>query len=149
MYEGMDPGIKRECEERVTCGGGGSGGGIASEDLGSKLTQPADHQSETLNLTKQMSTSGAGGSPPTQRVLPSLLSSLVTSGSSLRSAGDAYQAHFPLSPVRRLVCRLLTDGLAIPEFQRQLQEVTSFPVRPFVLPFLQSNIPLLRERIEK
>ena len=52
MYEGMDPGIKRECEERVTCGGGGSGGGIASEDLGSKLTQPADHQSETLNLTK-------------------------------------------------------------------------------------------------
>ena len=52
MYEGMDPGIKRECEERVTCGGGGSGGGIASEDLGSKLTQPADQQSETLNLTK-------------------------------------------------------------------------------------------------
>merc|ERR1719341_1279301 len=171
MYEGMDPGIKRECEERVTCGGGGSGGGIASEDLGSKLTQPADQQSETLNLTKQMSTNGAGGSPPTQRVLPSLLSSLVTSGSSLRSAGDAYQAHFPLSPVkrflcslikfgedisaatgdtvRRLVCRLLTDGLAIPDFQRQLQEVTSFPVRPFVLPFLQSNIPLLRERIEK
>ena len=76
---------------------------------------------------------------------------------------------------------LQTDGLAIPDFQRQLQEVksnsnqsshheqssigsnlesdavqadasqkvTSFPVRPFVLPFLQSNIPLLRERIEK
>jgi len=161
----MDPGIKKESEERVTCADASLS---AAEDLGSKSSQPSDQQSETLNLTKQMS----GATPPTQRVLPSLLSSLVTSGGgSLRSAGDAYQAHFPLSPVkrflcslikfgedisaatgdtvRRLVCRLLTDGLAIPDFQRQLQEVTSFPVRPFVLPFLQSNIPLLRERIEK
>ena len=29
------------------------------------------------------------------------------------------------------------------DFHRVLQEVTSFPLRPFVLPFLQANIPLL------
>ena len=35
------------------------------------------------------------------------------------------------------------------EYDDDDAQVTSFPVRPFVLPFLQSNIPLLRERIEK
>ena len=56
-YEGMDPGIKRESEERVTCANGGTSG-TATEDLGSKTTQLADQQSETLNLTKVLIFSG-------------------------------------------------------------------------------------------
>ena len=45
----MDPGIKKESEERVTCGDGVLS---APEDLGSKSSQSSDQQSETLNLTK-------------------------------------------------------------------------------------------------
>ncbi len=35
------------------------------------------------------------------------------------------------------------------EFHRQLQEVTNFPLRPFVLPFLHTNIPLLQRDIAR
>ena len=53
-----------------------------------------------------MSTSGAGGSPPTQRVLPSLLSSLVTrwaSHQSPRSPGEPVTSHqSPVTQVTRL-----------------------------------------------
>ena len=48
----MDPGIKKESEERVTCADGSFSLSAAPEDLGSKSNQPSDQQSETLNLTK-------------------------------------------------------------------------------------------------
>ena len=49
IYGEMDPGIKKESEERVTCADASLS---AAEDLGSKSSQPSDQQSETLNLTK-------------------------------------------------------------------------------------------------
>ena len=45
-------------------------------------------------------------------------------------------------------CTILQVGFTpVPEFIKQLQLTTSFPVRPFVLPFLQSNIHRLREEV--
>ena len=37
----------------------------------------------------------------------------------------------------------------MPEFLKQLQLTTSFPVRPFVLTFLQSNVHMLREEVQR
>ncbi|CAG7785086.1 unnamed protein product, partial [Allacma fusca] len=37
--------------------------------------------------------------------------------------------------------------LSIEEFHHSLQEVTSFPLRPFVLPFLRAHLPLLQREI--
>jgi hypothetical protein len=39
--------------------------------------------------------------------------------------------------------------VSVAEFHRQLQEVTNFPLRPFVLPFLHTNIPLLQRDIAR
>ena len=39
---------------------------------------------------------------------------------------------------------LLQAGtISVSDFHQVLQEVTNFPLRPFVLPFLKANIPLL------
>lgn len=51
--------------------------------------------------------------------------------------------------VKRNVISLLVGNTSVPEFLRQLQLITSFPVRPFVLPFLQSNVPKLREDLKR
>ena len=51
--------------------------------------------------------------------------------------------------VKRNVISLLVGNTTVPEFLRQLQLITSFPVRPFVLPFLQSGIPKLREDLKR
>ena len=51
--------------------------------------------------------------------------------------------------VRRNVVSLLGGTISVPEFLRQLQMVTTFPVRPFVLPFLQANISRLRDEIQR
>lgn len=37
--------------------------------------------------------------------------------------------------------------MSIEEFHQQLQETTSFPLRPFVLPFLRAHLPLLHRDI--
>jgi len=51
--------------------------------------------------------------------------------------------------VKKIVFDLVVDKISISQFQRQLQDVTTFPVRPFVLPFLHTNIPILRDRVVK
>lgn len=51
--------------------------------------------------------------------------------------------------VRRNVVSLVAGNISVPEFLRQLQLLTTFPVRPFVLPFLQSNIPKLRDELQR
>ena len=38
---------------------------------------------------------------------------------------------------------LQAGTISVGDFHHVLQEVTNFPLRPFVLPFLKANIPLL------
>ncbi|XP_014298403.1 uncharacterized protein LOC103579322 isoform X3 [Microplitis demolitor] len=49
--------------------------------------------------------------------------------------------------VRTLIFGLLSGGLAVEEFHTSLQEVTNFPLRDFVLPYLKHTLPLLRRNI--
>ncbi|XP_018324931.1 protein CBFA2T1 [Agrilus planipennis] len=49
--------------------------------------------------------------------------------------------------VRSLVLSLVSSNLSIEEFHHSLQEVTNFPLRPFVLPFLKAHLPLLQREI--
>ena len=112
--------------------------------------------------------------PPTQRVMPSTVGmaavrrGLGMAGFSLFSPGqdntdtdkvkkflmtlitfsEGISASAGAS-VKRLVDSLLLGSVSVPEFLRQLQLVTTFPVRPFVLPFLQSHVPRLTEEIKR
>ncbi|KAB0804766.1 hypothetical protein PPYR_01736 [Photinus pyralis] len=49
--------------------------------------------------------------------------------------------------VRSLVLNLVSANLSVEEFHHSLQEVTNFPLRPFVLPFLRAHLPLLQREI--
>ncbi|XP_069179794.1 protein CBFA2T3 isoform X3 [Procambarus clarkii] len=50
--------------------------------------------------------------------------------------------------VRHLVLGLLSGGVSVEEFHGSLQEVTHFPLRPFVLPFLRSHLPFLQRELQ-
>ncbi|XP_023680114.1 protein CBFA2T1-like isoform X1 [Paramormyrops kingsleyae] len=49
--------------------------------------------------------------------------------------------------VRTLVLGLVNSTLTIEEFHSKLQEATNFPLRPFVVPFLKANLPLLQHEL--
>ncbi|XP_005411087.1 PREDICTED: protein CBFA2T3 isoform X5 [Chinchilla lanigera] len=49
--------------------------------------------------------------------------------------------------VRVLVLGLVNSTLTIEEFHSKLQEATNFPLRPFVIPFLKANLPLLQREL--
>ncbi|XP_067052443.1 protein CBFA2T3-like isoform X7 [Acropora muricata] len=49
--------------------------------------------------------------------------------------------------VRGLVMNLVNSTISIEEFHAQLQEATNFPLRPFVIPFLKANLPLLQREL--
>ncbi|XP_010006725.1 PREDICTED: protein CBFA2T3 isoform X3 [Chaetura pelagica] len=49
--------------------------------------------------------------------------------------------------VRTLVLGLVNSTLTIEEFHAKLQEATNFPLRPFVIPFLKANLPLLQREL--
>ncbi|XP_046842209.1 protein CBFA2T1-like isoform X2 [Xenia sp. Carnegie-2017] len=49
--------------------------------------------------------------------------------------------------VRGLVLNLVNSAVSIEEFHQQLQEATNFPLRPFVIPFLKANLPLLQREL--
>ncbi|XP_004704793.1 protein CBFA2T3 [Echinops telfairi] len=49
--------------------------------------------------------------------------------------------------VRSLVLALVNSTLTIEEFHSKLQEATNFPLRPFVIPFLKTNLPLLQREL--
>ena len=96
--------------------------------------------------------------PPTQRVVPStgilfqhdnmdsdkvkkFLVTLITFSEGISASAGAN--------VKRLVDNLVLGSVSVPEFLRQLQLVTTFLVRPFVLPFLTSHVPRLREELQR
>ncbi|XP_078257036.1 protein CBFA2T1 isoform X5 [Rhinoraja longicauda] len=49
--------------------------------------------------------------------------------------------------VRNLVLGLVNSTRTIEEFHSKLQEATNFPLRPFVIPFLKANLPLLQREL--
>ncbi|XP_069758045.1 protein CBFA2T1 isoform X3 [Narcine bancroftii] len=49
--------------------------------------------------------------------------------------------------VRNLVLGLVNSTRTIEEFHTKLQEATNFPLRPFVIPFLKANLPLLQREL--
>ncbi|XP_069843952.1 protein CBFA2T3 isoform X1 [Dipodomys merriami] len=49
--------------------------------------------------------------------------------------------------VHTLVLGLVNSTLTIEEFHSKLQEATNFPLRPFVIPFLKANLPLLQREL--
>uniref|UniRef100_A0A1B0C9N1 Putative nervy n=1 Tax=Lutzomyia longipalpis TaxID=7200 RepID=A0A1B0C9N1_LUTLO len=49
--------------------------------------------------------------------------------------------------VRALVLSLASGGLTSEEFKVAVQEATNFPLRPYVLPFLKTHIPLLQREL--
>ncbi|KAG8302411.1 hypothetical protein J6590_033007 [Homalodisca vitripennis] len=49
--------------------------------------------------------------------------------------------------VKALVLNLVGTGLSVEEFHHSLQEVTNFPLRPFVLPFLRAYLPALQREL--
>uniref|UniRef100_H3AMJ6 CBFA2/RUNX1 partner transcriptional co-repressor 2 n=1 Tax=Latimeria chalumnae TaxID=7897 RepID=H3AMJ6_LATCH len=49
--------------------------------------------------------------------------------------------------VRTLVLALVKSLVTIEEFHSKLQEATNFPLRPFVIPFLKANLPLLQREL--
>uniref|UniRef100_A0A8C7WDC3 CBFA2/RUNX1 partner transcriptional co-repressor 2 n=1 Tax=Oncorhynchus mykiss TaxID=8022 RepID=A0A8C7WDC3_ONCMY len=49
--------------------------------------------------------------------------------------------------VRNLVLALVNSTVTIEEFHSRLQEATNFPLRPFVIPFLKANLPLLQREL--
>lgn len=51
--------------------------------------------------------------------------------------------------VRKIVFDLVVDKITISQFQKLIQDVTTFPVRSFMLPFLHTQIPLLRDIVAK
>ncbi|XP_076034151.1 CBFA2/RUNX1 partner transcriptional co-repressor nervy [Oratosquilla oratoria] len=49
--------------------------------------------------------------------------------------------------VRHLVLSLLSGAVGVEDFHASLQDLTHFPLRPFVLPFLRSHLPLLHREL--
>ncbi|XP_069687632.1 protein CBFA2T3-like isoform X2 [Periplaneta americana] len=117
-------------------GGGGVGGGGGGGDV-----------SPVLNGS---GASAGSLSPPLPLLLDShpprglgklkrFLSTLVQFGSDIApDTGDR---------VRALVLSLVSSSISIEEFHHSLQDVTNFPLRPFVVPFLRAHLPLLQREL--
>ena len=130
-----------------------------------EITEGEETVDPTVTVTTPVSICTAPV-PPTQRVMPStgmsvkrgmgllfshdmidtdkvkkFLVTLITFSEGISASAGAN--------VKRLVDNLVLGSLSVPEFLRQLQLVTTFPVRPFVLPFLQSHLPRLAEEMKR
>ncbi|XP_067145020.1 LOW QUALITY PROTEIN: protein CBFA2T1-like [Centruroides vittatus] len=49
--------------------------------------------------------------------------------------------------VHNLILGLVSSSLTIEEFHQKVQDVTNYPLRPFVVPFLKSHLPLLQTEL--
>ena len=130
-----------------------------------EITEGEETVDPTVTVTTPVSICTAPV-PPTQRVMPStgmsvkrgmgllfshdmidtdkvkkFLVTLITFSEGISASAGAN--------VKRLVDNLVLGSVSVPEFLRQLQLVTTFPVRPFVLPFLQSHLPRLAEEMKR
>uniref|UniRef100_A0A1L8DDI8 Putative nervy n=1 Tax=Nyssomyia neivai TaxID=330878 RepID=A0A1L8DDI8_9DIPT len=114
------------------------------------------------NGTGSTSPSINGGTvtPPPAAAAASLLAAIPTSGQDSgrifvkirRFLGALVQFGQDSGPdvgdrVRALVLSLASGGLTSEEFKVAVQEATNFPLRPYVLPFLKTHIPLLQREL--
>ncbi|CAF4038175.1 unnamed protein product [Rotaria sp. Silwood2] len=51
--------------------------------------------------------------------------------------------------VRALILALINNALSVEEFHGKVQLTTSFPLRPYALPFLKSTLPLLQKDLSQ
>ncbi|XP_054710244.1 protein CBFA2T1-like isoform X2 [Uloborus diversus] len=49
--------------------------------------------------------------------------------------------------MHNLILGLVSSTLPIEEFHQKVQDLTNYPLRPFVIPFLKSNLPLLHTEL--
>ncbi|KAB0401920.1 hypothetical protein E2I00_017880 [Balaenoptera physalus] len=55
--------------------------------------------------------------------------------------------HCPVLEVEQCYLSFQNSTVTIEEFHCKLQEATNFPLRPFVIPFLKANLPLLQREL--
>uniref|UniRef100_A0A8B9GL51 CBFA2/RUNX1 partner transcriptional co-repressor 3 n=1 Tax=Astyanax mexicanus TaxID=7994 RepID=A0A8B9GL51_ASTMX len=94
--------------------------------------------------------SSSTGSLPTQQLPPACgarqLCKLKRFLTTLQQFGNDISPEIG-ERVRSLVLGLVNSTLTIEEFHSKLQEATNFPLRPFVIPFLKANLPLLQREL--
>nr|5ECJ_A Chain A, PR domain zinc finger protein 14,Protein CBFA2T2 [Mus musculus]5ECJ_B Chain B, PR domain zinc finger protein 14,Protein CBFA2T2 [Mus musculus] len=98
-----------------------------------------------MNLRVTEGSSGSSGSLPATcgaRQLSKLKRFLTT----LQQFGNDISPEIG-EKVRTLVLALVNSTVTIEEFHCKLQEATNFPLRPFVIPFLKANLPLLQREL--
>ncbi|XP_031637753.1 protein CBFA2T2 isoform X2 [Contarinia nasturtii] len=129
----------------------------------SPISPKAQYTSLALQRTANGSTSppiqkGGSTSPPQtssapsipQAATPILLTDTSKELSKLRKfLGALYQFGQDTSTecgdrVRSLILSLVSGGLSTEAFKQALQESVNFPLRPYVLPFLKSHVPVLK-----
>ncbi|XP_055313911.1 protein CBFA2T2 isoform X2 [Sitodiplosis mosellana] len=126
----------------------------------SPISPKVQYTSLALQRTASGSTSPIqkGGSPPQtssaastpQAATPILQTDPSKELSKLRKfLGALYQFGQDTSTecgdrVRSLILSLVSGGLSTEAFKQALQESVNFPLRPYVLPFLKSHIPVLK-----
>lgn len=49
--------------------------------------------------------------------------------------------------VHALILGLVSSTISIEDFHQSIQEITNYPLRPFVVPFLKSHLPLLQTEV--
>ncbi|CRK87132.1 CLUMA_CG000941, isoform A [Clunio marinus] len=121
---------------------------------------PANNRSSSVNRHNSSSPTANGTPPPT--VTPSSASTLLANSLSAHDSQRLLKIRRFLGALvqfgqdtnvdvgdrlRSLVLSLASGGLSIEDFQIAVQEATNFPLRPNVLPFLRSHLPLLQREI--
>ncbi|CAG9802173.1 unnamed protein product [Chironomus riparius] len=117
------------------------------------------NRSSSVNRHNSSSPTNNGTPPPTASATALITGNTVTSVHDSqrllkirRFLGALVQFGQDTNPdvgdrLRSLVLSLASGGLSIEEFQIAVQEATNFPLRPNVLPFLRSHLPLLQREI--
>ncbi|BFZ19146.1 hypothetical protein BsWGS_22185 [Bradybaena similaris] len=109
----------------------------ASQQPGSASPPPPDSMAPLMKSSSQQHPPTSGSRQLSK--LKRFLTTLQAFGSDISpQIGDR---------VRALVLGLVNSHLSIEDFHSKLQQTTNFPLRPFVIPFLKANLPLLQREL--
>lgn len=127
---------KSEFESRPEASSRSSSGKAASTPSPASLQQMAAAAEETTSSGQDSPTS------PTKQLskLKRFLKTIHHLGSDISpEIGEL---------VRNLVLALVNNKISIEEFHEKLHRATNFPLRPFVIPFLKSSLPILQQELQ-